>query len=61
MSEMNEYTPELYELEDENGNKKDFEMNVLKDDEIVNKLINNMISLLEELKHDYPKNIKINN
>lgn len=26
MSEMNEYTPELYELEDENGNKKDFEM-----------------------------------
>ena len=41
--------------------KKDFEMNVLKDNEIVNKLINNMILLLEELKHDYPKNIKINN
>lgn len=26
MSEMNEYTPELYELEDEFGNKRDFEM-----------------------------------
>jgi len=26
MSEMNEYTPELYELEDENGIKKDFEL-----------------------------------
>jgi len=26
MSEMNKYTPELYELEDEFGNKKDFEM-----------------------------------
>lgn len=26
MSEMNEYTPELYELEDEKGNKKNFEM-----------------------------------
>ena len=26
MSEMNEYTPELYELEDEYGNKRDFEM-----------------------------------
>lgn len=26
MSEMNEYTPELYELEDELGNKRDFEM-----------------------------------
>lgn len=26
MSEMNQYTPELYELEDEMGNKRDFEM-----------------------------------
>lgn len=26
MSEMNEYTPELFELVDENGNKKNFEM-----------------------------------
>jgi uncharacterized protein YrzB (UPF0473 family) len=26
MSEMNEYTPELFELIDENGNKKNFEM-----------------------------------
>ncbi len=35
-----------------------FEMNILKNDEIVNILVNNMISLLEELMHDYPKNIK---
>lgn len=26
MSDMNEYTPELYELIDENGNKQNFEM-----------------------------------
>lgn len=26
MSEMNEYTPELFELVDENGNKKNFEL-----------------------------------
>lgn len=26
MSEMNEYTPELFELIDEEGNKKNFEM-----------------------------------
>ena len=26
MSEMNEYTPELFELIDENGNKKNFEL-----------------------------------
>lgn len=26
MSEMNEYTPELFELVDENGNKKAFEL-----------------------------------
>lgn len=26
MSEMNEYTPELFELVDENGNKKEFEL-----------------------------------
>ena len=26
MSEMNEYTPELFELIDENGNKKQFEL-----------------------------------
>lgn len=26
MSEMNEFTPELFELIDENGNKKNFEM-----------------------------------
>ena len=26
MSEMNEYTPELFELIDEDGNKKQFEL-----------------------------------
>ena len=31
---------------------------VLKDDEVTNKLIINMINLLKELEHDYPKNIK---
>ena len=30
-----------------------------KEDDIVNKLINNMILLLENLEKDYPKNIKI--
>lgn len=28
-------------------------------DNITNKLINNMINMLKELEHDYPKNIKI--
>ena len=32
---------------------------IIKDNEIVNKLINNMILLLENLGKDYPKNIKI--
>ncbi|NLA32666.1 MAG: ribosomal-processing cysteine protease Prp [Mollicutes bacterium] len=31
----------------------------LKFDEITNKLLNNMLNLLEELESDYPKNIKI--
>lgn len=31
---------------------------VLKDDETTHKLINNMLSLLKELEHDYPDNIK---
>lgn len=36
----------------------DLKITILKDDEIVNKLINNMINLLKELMHDHPKNIK---
>lgn len=41
-----------------NYKENTFEMNILKNDEIVNILVNNMISLLKELMHDYPKNIK---
>ena len=41
-----------------NYKENTFEMNILKNDEIVNIVVNNMISLLEELMHDYPKNIK---
>lgn len=41
-----------------NYKENTFEMNILKNDEIVNILVNNMLSLLEELMHDYPKNIK---
>lgn len=32
---------------------------ILKDEEITNKLINNMLDLLKELAIQYPKNIKI--
>lgn len=32
-------------------------INILTDDEIVMKLINNMMSLLKDLSSDYPKNI----
>ncbi len=32
---------------------------ILKEDEVVMKLINNMIFMLEGLEKDYPKNIKI--
>lgn len=39
---------------DENG----LLIKVLKDDDVTNKLIINMINLLKELEHDYPKNIK---
>ena len=35
------------------------EIKILKDDEIVNKLINNMINLLTELQKDYKDNIDI--
>lgn len=41
------------------SDKTNFELNVLKDNEIVNKLINNMVSLLNELECDYPGNIKL--
>ncbi len=34
-------------------------INILKDDDITNKLINNMKDLLYELKENYPKNISI--
>lgn len=40
-------------------NKEFFIIEVLSDDEITNKLINNMLDLLEELEKQYPKNIKI--
>ncbi len=35
-------------------------INILKNDEITNKLIINMLNCLESLEKDYPKNIKIN-
>ena len=44
-------------LYEDNDNKLKIE--IKKDDEIVNKLINNMVLLLENLEKDYPKNIKI--
>ena len=34
-------------------------IDIIKEDEIVKKLINNLISLLEELKKQYPKYIEI--
>ena len=38
--------------------KPSFKIDILKDDEITDKLILNMINLLKELEKDYPKNIK---
>ncbi len=38
--------------------EKGFIIKVLKDDDITNKLIDNMINLLKELSEEYPKNIK---
>ena len=35
-----------------------FKIKVLKDDEITNKLLINMINLLKELSEEYPENIK---
>lgn len=44
-------------LYEDNDNK--IEIEIIKDNEVVNKLINNMILLLENLEKDYPKNIKV--
>lgn len=41
-----------------NCDEKVFVINVLKDDEVTNKLINNMVNLLKELSEEYPNNIK---
>ena len=38
--------------------EKGFVITVLKDDEIVNKLLINMVNLLKELSEEYPDNIK---
>ncbi len=38
---------------------KSFIINILSNDDITIKLINNMIDLLKELEKQYPKNIKI--
>ena len=40
-------------------NKKQLVINILKDNDLTNKLLENMISMLEELAKTYPKNIKI--
>ena len=40
----------------EKGNMK---IDVMKQDDITKKLIENMIRLLKELENDYPKNIKV--
>ena len=39
--------------------EKSFIINILSNDDITIKLINNMIDLLKELEKQYPKNIKI--
>ena len=44
----------LYEEKD-----NEIKIEIKKDNEIVNKLINNMVLMLEDLEKDYPKNIKI--
>lgn len=35
-----------------------FSIDILKDNQIIDILIDNMLSLLKELEHDYPKNVK---
>ena len=39
--------------------KDKIKIEILKKDEITEKLINNMVFMLESLEKDYPKNIKI--
>ncbi len=34
-------------------------LEVIKENEVIRKLVNNMVSMLESLAKDYPKNIKI--
>jgi len=41
------------------SNNNDFKINILKKDDITNKLIINMINLLKELSSSYPKNIQV--
>ena len=41
------------------SDNKGVTIDIIKDDEIVNKLINNLIDLLEELSKQYPKYIEI--
>ncbi|HHT38141.1 MAG TPA: ribosomal-processing cysteine protease Prp [Mollicutes bacterium] len=41
-------------------NKDEVIINVIKKDDITNKLLNNMLLMLSELEKDYPKNVKIN-
>lgn len=40
-------------------NKNGLDIKVLKDDEVTTKIINNMVSNLQELEKAYPKNIQI--
>ena len=40
-------------------NRDVMEINIIKNDEVTIKLINNMIDLLKSLAKDYPKNIKV--
>ena len=48
-------SPKAIKYTDKNG----LSIFVIKKDEVVNKLLNNMLNLLLELEHDYPENIKI--
>lgn len=40
-------------------NENEIKIEIKKDNEIVKKLIDNMVLMLEDLEKDYPKNIKI--
>ena len=53
---INEFDPESIYYEDL---KNKILIEKLKDDDITNKLINNMVELLEELEKSYKDNIKI--